>query len=83
MKSIGFQGPFEVEHHDFILMPICSVGKNFATVFAGTGRAKSRVLWKLLTLILLPPNLFHISSLLLSLMLRLRGFPSEFPSIQA
>lgn len=43
MESIGFRGPFEVNDYDIILMPICPVWKLFATEFAGTEKAKSRV----------------------------------------
>lgn len=42
MKRVGFGGPFEAEDYDFILMPICPVGKLLQQCF-GTEKAKSRV----------------------------------------
>lgn len=40
MKSIEFGGSFEVDDYDFVLMPICLMGKLFATAIAGTEKSK-------------------------------------------
>lgn len=42
MKSIEFGGSFEVDDYDFVLMPICLVGKLFAIVIVGTEKSKVR-----------------------------------------
>lgn len=46
LESTGSQGPFEIDDYDY-LHAICPVGKLFATVSAGTERARHRV-WEIL-----------------------------------